>query len=165
MNNIYVIADLHLGHTNMALYRGFSSVEEHDKHIIKCWNRVINQKDTVWILGDITMEKATNYGIIDRLVGIKKIVGGNHDMPQHARKLLEHVNGLCGAYKYKGAILTHIPIHTSEIDRFTVNIHGHVHGKNVKTNRTWFSWNDKRYVNVSCESVNYTPQRIDKYLK
>jgi len=155
MSQIYTIADLHLGHTNMALHRGFSSVEEHDKHVIESWNSVINKRDTVWILGDLTMEKATDYYLLDKLLGIKKVVGGNHDMPQHATKLMAHVNGLCGAYKYKGLILTHIPIHPIEIGMFKANIHGHIHEDFI---------DDHRYINVACEAVNYTPQRISNYL-
>lgn len=155
MGRVYTIGDLHLGHKNMALYRGFSSVEEHDNHIIDCWNSVVNKKDTVIIVGDITMEKATNYHLLNSLSGFKKVVGGNHDQPQHARKLLEYVNGLCGALKYKGCLFTHIPVHPNQIERFRKNIHGHLHSEII---------DDDRYVNVSCERVNYSPIEINKIL-
>ena len=59
MGNTFIISDLHFGHRNMAFHRGFQSVEEHDQHIIDCWNNVVTKGDTVWILGDISMEKAT----------------------------------------------------------------------------------------------------------
>jgi len=43
MSTVRFIADLHLGHINMAKHRGFSSVEEHDEHIVKSWNSVVEK--------------------------------------------------------------------------------------------------------------------------
>ena len=154
MGRILFISDTHFGHTNMALKRGFSSAEEMDEHIVKQWNSKVLKKDTVWILGDITMEKA-NYEILNRLNGYKKVVLGNHDQPQHIRKLLEYVNSVCGMVKHKNYILSHCPIHESEIGRFSKNIHGHVHEESL---------DDKRYINVSCEVVDYTPKLIEELI-
>lgn len=153
MGVVRFISDLHFGHTNMALKRGFSSAEEMNEHIIKKWNSVVNKKDTVWILGDITMEKSTSYPLLNRLNGYKKVVLGNHDQPQHIPELLKYVNSVCGMIKYKGYILSHCPIHESEIGRFTKNIHGHVHENSLE---------DSRYINVSCEVVDYTPKLIEE---
>ena len=158
---VYIISDLHLGHKNMAKYRGFNSVEEHDNHIVKCWNSVVRKKDTVWILGDIGMEKSSSYHLLDQMLGIKKVVLGNHDKPQHIQELLKYVNLVCGMIKYKGFWLTHAPIHPAELYRGH-NIHGHVHNKTIKK---WYGVKDNRYINVSAEIVNYTPQLISKYIK
>ena len=154
-NNIYVISDLHFGHTNMALKRGFETVEEHDQFIIDQWNKVITKRDVVWILGDITMEKKQGYELLAQLKGTKKVVLGNHDRPQDVPELLKYVNSVCGMVKLKGFFLTHCPIHTSELDyRVRKNIHGHVHENSI---------DDPRYVNVSCENVGYTPQLLSNY--
>lgn len=147
MGRILFISDTHFGHTNMALKRGFTSSDDMDAHIVYKWNAKVLKRDTVYILGDITMEKS-NYEILDRLNGYKKVVLGNHDMPQHIPKLLEHVNSVCGMTKREGCILSHCPIHESEIGRFSRNIHGHVHENSL---------DDSRYINVSCEVVDYTP--------
>ena len=156
MGRIFVISDLHLGHKNMATKRGFDSVEEHDNFIISQWNKVVLKKDTVWILGDITMEKSAPYQLLDKLNGYKKVVLGNHDQPQHSKKLLNYVNSVCGMTKYKGLILSHCPIHERELEIFGCkNIHGHVHEKSL---------DDSRYINVSCEAVNYTPVPIDSLI-
>ncbi len=152
MSKIYLFSDPHFGHTNMALKRGFKSVEEHDEYIVCQWNKILNKRDVCWILGDITMEK-DNYSILDRLNGIKKVVLGNHDKPQHVKSLLNHVNLVCGMFKLDGYILTHCPIHESEIDRFNGNIHGHVHENTIP---------DERYINVSAEAINYTPVQFSK---
>lgn len=155
MGRILYISDTHFGHTNMALNRGFSSAEEMDEHIVQKWNSKVLKKDTVWILGDVTMEKA-NYEILSRLNGYKKVVLGNHDKPQHIPKLLQYVNSVCGMYKKGGYIFTHCPIHESELDRFHRNIHGHVHENSL---------DDDRYINVSCEVVDYTPKLIEELCK
>lgn len=138
----------------MAIKRGFKDEIEHDNHIIEQWNKVVTKRDTVWILGDITMEKSTPYPLLDKLNGYKKVVLGNHDQPQHIPELLKHVNSVCGMIKYKGYILSHCPIHESEIRRFAKNIHGHVHENSL---------DDERYINVSCEVVNYTPILFPEY--
>ena len=63
----------------MATHRGFQDEFYHDEHIIDQWNRVVNKRDTVYLLGDVTMEKQTNYDILDRLEGRINVVLGNHD--------------------------------------------------------------------------------------
>lgn len=146
--SVFVISDLHLSHKNMAIKRGFKDEIEHDNFIIEQWNKVVSKKDTVWILGDITMEKSTPYPLLNKLNGYKKVVLGNHDQPQHIPELLKYVNSVCGMLKYKGFILTHCPIHPNEIGRFRKNIHGHVHENSLI---------DERYINVSCEVVNFSP--------
>ena len=155
MHKKFVISDLHLGHINMALHRGFTSVEEHDNYIISKWNSVVNKNDTVYILGDITMEKSRDYYKLALLKGIKKVILGNHDSPQHVPELLKYVNSVCSSYKEKNCILTHIPIHPFEMNMYCKNIHGHVHENTV---------DDDRYVNVSCEVINYTPQLLNNYI-
>lgn len=148
-NKTFFISDLHLGHENMAKHRGFQSSVEHDEHLIKQWNSVVLKKDTVFILGDITMEKKNFYPLLDRLNGIKKVIMGNHDKPQHVDRLKKYVNFICGTMNYKGLILTHIPIHESCFeDRYKLNVHGHIHDYNLS---------DERYINVSADNVNYTP--------
>lgn len=154
MGNVFAISDLHFSHKNMAIKRGFNNEIEHNDYIIEKWNSVVHKKDTVWVLGDITMEKSTPYILLDRLNGYKKIVLGNHDKPQHIPELLKYVNSVCGMIKYKNFILTHCPIHDTEIGRFKKNIHGHVHENSL---------DDERYINVSCEAVNYTPVLISKF--
>ena len=158
----FVIADLHLGHFNMAKKRGFSSIEEHDEFIISKWNSKVSKKDTVYILGDLTMEKSTFYPILDRLNGTKKVILGNHDKPQHIPELLKYVSSVCSSIQEKGTILTHIPIHESELHRFRKNIHGHIHENLILKpfkflGFTLFNRVDKRYICVSCEQINYTP--------
>jgi len=168
MAQVFFIADLHLSHTNMALKRGFSTVEEHDEHIIAKWNSVVSKRDVTYILGDVTMEKSAPYHLLDRLNGTKHVVGGNHDRRQDVRKLLEHVDSMTGMVQYKGIMLTHCPIHPMELDyRFKYNIHGHLHEKQVMkeiySNSVASCYvADERYICVSCERIDYKPKTLEE---
>lgn len=165
MNETRFIGDLHLGHVNMALKRGFATVEEHDEYIISQWNKVVNKKDITWILGDITMEKSSSYHLLNRLNGMKKVVLGNHDRPSDVTKLLQYVNFVSGMFKYKGIWLTHCPVHPMELEyNIKRNIHGHIHEHlvNIEYNidGNIVKIPDNRYHCVSCERVDYVPQTL-----
>ena len=163
MSVVRFIADLHLSHTNMATRRGFSLVEEHDEHIIEKWNSVVSKRDITYILGDVTMEKSAPYHLLDRLNGLKHVVMGNHDRRQDVKKLLEHVESVAGMVSYKGVILTHCPIHPMELDyRYSKNIHGHIHDKQVMKMLDGWEEIDERYFCVSCERIDFTPKSLEE---
>lgn len=154
MGKVYIISDLHLGHENLAKHRGFDSAEQQDSFIIERWNSYITTHDVIYILGDIAMENRKNYHKLDKMNGIKKVVGGNHDLPKHLNTLLKHVNWFSGMFVYrKGIIMTHAPIHPSQLDkRYKLNIHGHVHVNSI---------DDYRYRNVSAEVLDYAPMLLE----
>jgi calcineurin-like phosphoesterase family protein len=153
MCKVYLYSDLHLGHKNMAIHRGFKSSEEHDEYIIKKWNSVVTKRDKVFILGDITMNKTKYYHLLKRLNGNKVFVLGNHDPIQQKIKSLLDYGTVAGIIKYRGIWLSHTPIHPQEL-RGKKNIHGHTHEKMVKK---FLFFNDGRYINVSAEILDYTP--------
>lgn len=158
---VYFISDLHLGHENMAKKRGFENADHMHQHLIESWNKVVGKRDKVFILGDISMESHKFYSILDHLNGDKEAVLGNHDRPQHIKHLLNHVTGVCGMRKYSQktlpqVFLTHCPIHETELDyRVSFNIHGHVHENTLS---------DIRYINVSCEAIDYTPKTLKQLI-
>lgn len=145
------------------------TTEENDNLIINNWNKTVNKRDLTFILGDISMEKKEPYILLDKLNGRKVIIGGNHDLWKHSQHLLKHVESIAGCINYKGFILTHIPIHEQEIDRFRGNIHGHIH-KDLILKRIYKppaivkEIVDKRYLCVSCEQINYTPITLEELL-
>jgi len=151
-------SDPHFGHRNMALKRNFNDEYHMNEHIIDHWNRIVRKGDTTWILGDITMEKR-DYEILNRLNGFKRVILGNHDMGNHSKTLSEYVNSIHGMVKirhkkYGTIFLTHCPVHPSEFDyRIHYNIHGHVHENTL---------DDKRYINVCMENINYKPKTLDE---
>lgn len=158
---IRFISDTHFGHENLARLRGFKSSDEHDNYIIDKWNFTVKKGDVTWILGDITMEKR-NYSILDKLKGYKRVVLGNHDIGNHSITMLNYVNSVHGMVKYKhkdyGSIwLTHSPVYPQELEyRVSFNIHGHIH--------KGYIIEDRRYINVCAEVINYTPKTIDELI-
>ena len=163
MATVRFIADLHLGHANMAKRRGFSTVEEHDEHIITKWNNVVHKRDVTYILGDVTMEKSAPYPLLDRLNGIKHIVLGNHDRRQDTKKLFDYAESVGAMINYKGVFLTHCPIHSDELNYGIVkNIHGHIHDKVVMKMLDGWEVPDERYFCVSCEQVDYLPKTLEE---
>jgi calcineurin-like phosphoesterase family protein len=167
MSNVLFIADLHLGHTNMAVKRGFKTAEEHDEHIISQWNKKVHKRDTVYILGDVTMESSKPYPLLNRLNGIKKVILGNHDVAKDIPELLKYVHSVSGMVRYKGIWLTHCPVHERELEfRVPRNIHGHIHENHVMREELYIEgtvWEkDPRYHCVSCEHVDYTPVTLEE---
>ena len=150
------ISDLHFQHKNMSTHRGFQDEFYWDEYLIEQWNSVVKSpKDLTYILGDITMEKSQGYFQLDRLMGRKIVVLGNHDMKQHVQELLKYVESVAGMIDYKGFTLTHCPIHPIELERYRGNIHGHTH-ENV--------YEDKRYINVCAEMIDCKPKTIDELI-
>jgi len=125
MSVVRYYSDPHFDHRNMAIRRGFKDELEMNEFIVKSWNEVVSKKDVTYILGDITMEKSSGYKWLAELNGIKKVILGNHDQPQHVPELLKYVNNVASMKYYKNEdfgniIFTHAPIHPCELDyRYT----------------------------------------------
>jgi len=155
----FFIADTHFGHENMAIKRGFKNASEHDEHIVSQWNKKVNKRDKVFLIGDVTME-TSRYQILGRLNGFLHVILGNHDKYNHVQALLQYAHQVSGMVSYKGYWLTHCPVHPRELGfRVQGNIHGHIHEHLIIDID---GLPDKRYINVSCEQINYTPKTLDE---
>ena len=82
----FYISDLHLGHKNILKYdnRPWKTIEDMTIGVINNWNKVVSQKDDVYILGDFAFQNSymTPFLITDvlsRLNGKKYLILGNHD--------------------------------------------------------------------------------------
>lgn len=53
----FYISDLYIGHKNVLNFdnRPFQTIEEHDSSIVRNWCNKVTNKDTVYILGDISL--------------------------------------------------------------------------------------------------------------
>lgn len=183
MTNTWFIADPHFGHHGTAVdftrddgskLRPFSSVEEQDDTIIGNWNRLVGDKDRVYVLGDLAM-KPNAVGIVARAKGRKVLIKGNHDI-QKIGKYLPLFDDIRAFHKLDAIIegvrrkfvLTHIPIHPHCMDRWDCNVHGHLHYRRVTRDRYPAELSDSendflkqevdpRYLCVSVEHTNYRP--------
>ena len=131
MSEYFFIGDTHFGHKGIITFDGtkefrkFDTIEEHDAELVRRWNSVVTKNDTVYHLGDFCFGKR-NLAIAAELNGCKKLIMGNHDMYATA-DYLQYFNKVYGAMEFKGALLTHIPVHESQFSRYDMNIHGHLH--------------------------------------
>lgn len=175
MSETFFISDTHFSHkgiitfTKTKPFRPFETIEEHDQELIKRWNSVVTNKDTVYHLGDFCFGSRNIY-LAGYLNGNKKLILGNHDM-YDIDEYKKYFTKIYGACQYQNIILTHIPVHTCQFHRFIMNIHGHLHTDNVKLPKKLNidgtiveGENDWRYFNVSCEQINLTPVPYDVIL-
>lgn len=163
MSEVYFISDTHFSHKNIinfsktAPFRPFATIEEHDRELIRRWNSVVTNNDTVYHLGDFCFG-ARNIRLAGELNGSKKLVLGNHDM-YDIEEYKKYFTKIYGACQFQSLILTHIPVHEGQFHRFIMNVHGHLHTDNIMLPKT--KTKDWRYFNVSCEQINLTPIPYD----
>lgn len=179
----YIWSDLHFGHTKAwkeftlpdgSPMRPFTSDEEMNDALVNNCNKLVKEDDRLFILGDVVINKKHIHNM-ERINCRRRIlVGGNHDV--HYDLLAPHFTKILGAVEHRGAILTHIPVHTAQLKRYKFNIHGHLHQHRVQhTVQEWGyprfgdedgEWiyreeDDPKYFNVSVEQLNFTPILLD----
>lgn len=169
MKEIFLTADLHLGHEKTACVftkedgsklRPFDSAEHQDEVLVQNWNAVVKPTDKVYVLGDVAM-KAKDLKTILRLNGDKVLVLGNHDN-FGAKELLKYFRDVRAYHVMDKILFSHIPVHTDSIGRFRANIHGHLHEKLVQLP---CGKPDPRYFCVSVEQTGFTPVNYSEVLE
>jgi calcineurin-like phosphoesterase family protein len=158
MPETFLASDTHLGHRLMERTRPWDMLEEHDEAIIDNWNKVVGPKDLVYHLGDVVMNR-NKLHLAGRLNGRKKLIFGNHDV-HPIEMYLEHFESVASYKVFEWAILSHIPVHESQLTRFKFNIHGHLHGHQVMFDDD-FNMPDPRYFCVAMENIDYKPISLD----
>lgn len=154
-------SDLHLGHSNVINYcnRPFKDKFEMNEAIVKEWNRTVAKKDTVYILGDLSLNPKVAFEYLPRLNGKKVLVAGNHDScfigHQKSTKMQKKYEAFCEhVYKHKSTLvlkdgtfvdLCHLPYKSEDGNKFDQRyndyklwdigcylLHGHLHGRYKK---------------------------------
>ncbi len=131
--------------------------------LVANWNSVVKPEDLVYVLGDFTVNKK-HIWIARELNGSKILVKGNHDTGSLA-EYAEYFVDVCGCVVIGRTILTHIPVHPNQMERWRLNIHGHLHDHVVKVDREietgigMFTETvaDSRYRCVSVEHTGFKP--------
>ena len=165
---IFFISDLHLGHKAAIRMceRPFETVEEMNETLISNWNRVVNEGDTVYMLGDVshrlTVESANE--LIKQLHGKKVLIKGNHDK-QYDATLFEGIYDFLEIHVYGVSIsLMHYPMLEWPKFRYgSVHLHGHSHNK-ADYNLQMKSEGIHRY-DVGVDANNFTPVSIKHILE
>lgn len=161
-SNTFLISDTHFGHIGVTKFmshdglskmRPWDDYRDMDEALVENWNRVVKPKDKVYHLGDVVINRRAML-TISRLNGKKILIKGNHDNFRMAEYAV-YFDDIMATHTLEQAILSHVPIHPSQLDRFNANIHGHLHDVVL---------NDARYLNVCVEQINYTPIELSEVL-
>jgi calcineurin-like phosphoesterase family protein len=160
----WVLADTHFRDNNCLKFRQFDTLGEMESTILSNCRRLIKKEDIVYLLGDIASSKE-GLSVARSIKGRKRIAWGNHDvLPISLYREYFQDAEFRVWYKVGGVVLTHVPVHTQELEyegpfphslppRY--NIHGHVHN---------FSIQDDRYFNASVDVNNWGPIRLNDIL-
>lgn len=167
MTKTFVCADPHFGHRNILTFkrpdgsplRDFKTIEDHDDYLVNQWNKVVNNDDRVYLLGDVVINRKC-LSILERLKGRKCLIKGNHDVFK-LREYTPYFDDIRAyvvqKYEDRKVIMSHIPIHEESVGRYGINIHGHLHCNKI---------DDPRYICVSMEHLqDYTPVVVQDLLK
>lgn len=170
---IYVISDTHFFHKNIITYcrPEFENLKEMHDHLIKEWNSVVEECDTVIHLGDVAFGPKENREAIEKIFsqlnGKKILLPGNHDRYVlsknrhfYNKPLFDTVEQDNDKIVINKVILSHEPIDI--IPEGYINIHGHVH---ADPSAALFKL-DTRRINVCVDAMgSYKPKDITELLE
>jgi calcineurin-like phosphoesterase family protein len=164
---IWFTADQHYDHTSIISYTGrpFANKEEMNETIIKRYNKVVKDGDTVYFLGDLSMYydetdwlKLARY--IQQLKGRKILIQGNHDRFNpfaYVEMGFESVHtSLVETFEGKPYVMVHDPSVACDVRGIFKFICGHVHGLFKK---------QKGCLNVGVDVWNYYPVKLEDVIK
>jgi calcineurin-like phosphoesterase family protein len=164
-DNIFLIADLHLGHANIIRYCSrpflFSDSGEMDHVLIKNWNYTVSPKTRIYCLGDLRYgpeaEPAAQY--LKRLRGDIVVIRGNHDEPEPGS-----ISSLVIEYENLKFLLIHDPADAPpSSDSSSWVIHGHHHNNDLR-HYPFMNFVDRR-INVSAEVIGYKPVSLHEIVQ
>lgn len=165
MPNVFLTSDTHFSHRGMCEFvnpdgskcRPWTNPHEMDEALIANWNSVVQPGDKVYHLGDVAINRKAIALVMRRLNGKKVLIKGNHDI----FKLADYTPwfyDIRGSHKLGNMLLSHIPMHPSQLTRFPHNVHGHLHNNLVLLPGEFVP--DGRYINVCVEHTNWTPVEL-----
>jgi calcineurin-like phosphoesterase family protein len=131
---VFFTSDTHFGdHRTLNIWkRPFGSVTEMDSALVRAWNEIVGEGDTVWHLGDFARRPSDVPALLARLRGVKHLVRGNNDPPATAA-----APGWASVQDYaeleeagRRLVLCHYPFRTwNGQHKGAIDLHGHSHGR------------------------------------
>jgi calcineurin-like phosphoesterase family protein len=172
MSNVFFASDHHFHHANILNFkrddgttplRVFEDVNHMNEYMVMQHNRVVGPNDKVYFLGDLTMPKtAEALKIVGRMNGEKILIKGNHDGCK-VSQYMEYFKDIRGVYHIDGFVMSHVPLHPGSLDRWGINLHGHLHHREVLLDN---KHPDTRYFSVCMERlVDYQPISLEEIKK
>ncbi len=172
----YFISDTHLGHANVIdlCNRPFADVQEMDNTIIKNWNSVVKNSDTVYIVGDLVWKTSVAEHYLKQLKGKKVLIKGNHDSELYLTTELKNYFELITNYleitlEETCITLCHYPMIEWKNSRKTGTeklgylIFGHIHN-NIKPEYTHLL-SLPNALNAGADINNFTPVTLQQLIE
>ena len=173
---IYFTSDLHLYHDKEFIYRprGFETVDDMSNTVINNINEVVLENDTLYILGDLILNKSKEAESIQLLNSIKckniYVIVGNHDTDSRVDiyKTIPNIKEVVDAKRIKYGkyhfFLCHYPTFTGNLEKeslsqILINLYGHTHQKTNFYNEIPFMYH------VGIDSHDNKPVDIDTILR
>lgn len=176
---IWIVSDWHFCHNKEFLYkpRGFGSIEEMNKEIIRRHNALVAPDDTVYCLGDCglggtdSLDEVKSY--IEALNGRIIVTTGNHDTARridmyetckNVQEVYMHATTL--RYRKYTFYLSHYPALTGNMDgdkplkARVINLCGHSHCPD-----RWTDWDKGLIYHCELEAHNCEPVLLDDIIK
>ena len=173
----FYISDLHLGHKNCISFdeRPFKTLEEMTETIIRRWNNAVDNKDEVYILGDMFWKNVEAVDILRRLNGQLHLVKENHDKPNaEMTKYFVCVKDYAEIKDNdRNIVLCHYPIaHWRNADYGYIHLYGHIlTGRDAIPFEEYASLMKNRGTPYECFNVgcmlpymDYTPRTLDEII-
>lgn len=182
----YYISDTHFGHENIIRFdkRPFCNIEEMENTLIDNWNSVVDNGDTVYILGDFCWGKEEEWRrILKLLKGNKVLIQGNHDLKKMSSELNRMFQDIKQYKEIKDnerkVIMCHYPLmfYRGAHNPITYMLCGHVH--TTRENNLLVKWRQEmlntkvndacscaNIINVGCMMpwMNYAPRTLDEII-
>lgn len=187
---MWFTSDTHFFHNNIIRLsnRPFSGLAEMHEHFIDEWNKRVRPTEHVYVLGDFSFANVNmTRRIVDRLLGHKILIKGNHDPAAHKvlamgfQEVHENIFIKMGNQK---VFLSHFPYHP--MTRYQKNSDGsiisdanegpmdkrYLHKRIIDDGESWLlhghvhgAWQRQgRQINVGVDVWNYKPVSHEKLL-
>lgn len=174
MPSVFLTSDTHFGHAGVCRFmrddgvtklRPWDNPDEMDEEMIRRWNDTVRPGDKVYHLGDVVINRKA-LKTLSRLNGDKVLIKGNHDIFR-LEEYTPYFRDIRAYHVMNGMILSHIPVHESNLYRFGTNIHGHLHSNRVMVyNRhTREEQVDPRYWCACVEQTDFRPILFEDAIK
>lgn len=172
MSKIFFTSDTHFNHDREFVYspRGFKTIQEMNRTLVKNWNETVGNDDDIYVLGDFFLGTDFNYiqEVLNKLNGRIHLVTGNHDTPSKITEytswnnIVEIADALRIRYKKREFFLCHYPVLTASLeqdpDKAVINLFGHTHSKDK-------FYEDRPYMyNVAVDANDNKPVEIEEIL-
>lgn len=170
--NIFFTSDFHVGHDNVIKFDGrpFKSTDEMHETLIRNWNSVVSNDDTVFYLGDLSHRCRPEVvkEFVDQLKGKIHCILGNHDRYRDLSRLgrFEKIYeyGTDVSIKdddanrgYQDIVLCHYAVLSwNKQHHGAWHLHGHSHQSITKNpDMEWYY--KRKVIDAGCNGWDYTP--------